>query len=130
MPKTNLPKFRSGFEKTVYEAALKCGCKLDYESPDAVIRYVKPARPARYYPDFRLPNGILVETKGRFTAPDRTKMLNVKRDNPNFDIRFVFQRAGNRITKSKNSLTYWEWAEKHGFPWAEGLIPEAWFDET
>jgi hypothetical protein len=122
-------KFRSGFEKAVYEQATRSKKKLDFEPPDAIVNYVKPARKARYIPDFRLPNGVLVETKGRLTQPDRAKMLNVIRDNPELDIRFVFQRASQRITRSKNSLTYWEWAEKHGFKWHEGYIPEEWWDE-
>ena len=122
-------KFRSGFEKAVYEQATRSKKKLDFEPPDATVSYIKPARKARYIPDFRLPNGVLVETKGRLTQPDRAKMLNVIRDNPGLDIRFVFQRASQRITRSKNSLTYWEWAERHGFRWSEGYIPEEWWDE-
>lgn len=122
-------KFRSGFEKKIYEQATSCGRELEFEPPDAVVRYTKPARVARYIPDFRLPNGILIESKGRLTQPDRAKMLLVTKDHPELDIRFVFQRANQRITKSRNSLTYWEWAEKHNFRWTEGTIPEEWFNE-
>ena len=122
-------RFRSGFEKTVYDQATRGKRVLEFEPPDAIVHYVKPARKARYIPDFRLKNGILVETKGRLTQVDRAKMLNVVRDNPDLDIRFVFQRANQRITRSKNSLMYWEWAERHGFKWCEGYIPDEWFDE-
>tara|TARA_Y100001973_G_C5205838_1_gene341509 strand:- start:440 stop:802 length:363 start_codon:yes stop_codon:yes gene_type:complete len=119
-------KFRSKFEKSVYEALGKLKKSVDYEPQDAVIRYVTPSR---YIPDFRLPNGIYIECKGYFDARARGKMRRVRKDNPSLDIRFVFQRANNRITKSKNSMMYWEWAERHGFPWAEGTIPQEWFDE-
>lgn len=122
-------RFRSGFEKAIYESARKHGRELDFEPSDAIVSYIKPARRARYIPDFRLGNGILVESKGRLTPADRAKMLLVKSSDPALDIRFVFQRANQRITKSPNSLTYWEWAEKHGFPWSQGTIPEEWFDE-
>lgn len=122
-------RFRSGFEKRIYEQATGLGYELAFEPEDAIVRYTKPARTARYIPDFRLPNGILVESKGRLTQPDRAKMLLVAKDNPELDIRFVFQRANQRITKSRNSLTYWEWAEKHNFRWTEGSIPEEWFNE-
>ena len=125
----NTIKFRSGFEKAVYEHATGHKRKLDFEPSDVVCRYVKPSRSARYIPDFRLPNGVLVETKGRFPYPDRAKMLLVRESNPELDIRLVFQRANNRLTKSKNSMTYWEWADKHGFIWAEGTIPEEWWKE-
>ena len=94
-------KFRSKFEKSVYEALGKLKKSVDYEPQDAVIRYVTPSR---YIPDFRLPNGIYIECKGYFDARARGKMRRVRKDNPSLDIRFVFQRANNRITKSKNSM--------------------------
>lgn len=118
-------KFRSKFEKRVYENAK--GRKLVYEPQSPVIHY---STVARYIPDFDLGNGVLVEAKGYFDSRSRAKMLRVKKQNPNLDIRMLFQRANNRITKSQNSMTYWQWAEKHGFPWAEGdTIPEEWYDE-
>lgn len=121
--------FRSGYEERVYNDAIARKRKLDHEPPDSVIHYTKPARRARYIPDFVLPNGVIVETKGRFTTEDRAKMLNVMRDNPQLDIRFLFQRANQRITRSKNSMTYGEWADKHGFRWSTGdSIPEEWWD--
>lgn len=122
--------FRSGYEERVYDNAVGRKRELDFEPTDAVIHYTKPARNARYHPDFRLPNGVLVETKGRFTAEDRAKMLNVMRDNPTSDIRFLFMRANQRITRSKNSMTYEQWAEKHGFRWSIGEeIPEEWWNK-
>lgn len=128
MTKTN--KFRSGYEKRVYNNATSKGWELDFERADSILLYTVPARRARYIPDFLLPNGILVETKGRLTAADRAKMLNVKRDNPEADIRFLFQRSNQRITKSPNSLTYGQWADKHNFIWSTGdTIPEEWFNE-
>ena len=119
-------KFRSGFEKAVYEQGTKAKRKLDYEPQDSHLSYNKPSR---YIPDFRLPNGILVEAKGYFTSADRTKMLRVRDQNPSYDIRLVFQRANNKLTKAKNSRTYWQWAEQHGFVWAEGTIPTKWWKE-
>ena len=118
-------KFRSKFEKRVYENRGKR--KLDYEPSSPSIVYTTSAR---YIPDFAIPGtGVLVECKGYLTPRDRAKMLAVKRQNQQLDIRFLFQRANNRLTKSKNSLMYWQWAEKHGFPWSEGdEIPEEWYD--
>jgi hypothetical protein len=119
-------KFRSKFEKKVYEN--HCDAGLDYEPQSPVISYNTPAR---YIPDFRLPNGVFIEAKGYFDSRSRAKMLRVKRQNPALDIRILFQRASNRLTKSPNSMTYWQWAEKHGFPWAEGeVIPKGWFKKT
>lgn len=122
--------FRSGYEERVYNNAVSRNRQLDFEATDSILHYTKPARKARYIPDFRLPNGILIETKGRLTAEDRAKMLNVARDNPKADIRFLFMRANQRITRSKNSMTYEQWADKHGFRWTIGeTIPEEWWDE-
>ena len=119
-------KFRSKFEKRVYEN-VPDGRDVVYEPTTPVISYHTVAR---YIPDFDIGNRVLVECKGYFNGRDRAKMLKVKRQNPDLDIRLLFQRAGNRLTKSPNSLTYAEWADKHGFPWSEGdTIPEEWFDE-
>lgn len=118
-------KFRSGLEERIYEQAIRRGHELVYEPASPIVRYVVPAR---YIPDFLLPNGVFVEAKGWLRPRDRAKMLRVKKENPGIDIRFVFQRANSRIGKSPNSLSYAEWAEKHGFLWAELQIPEEWFN--
>lgn len=118
-------KFRSKFEKRVWDNADKRK-KIEYEPQDAALHYNTPAR---YFPDFRLGNGVLVESKGYFPPRDRAKMLRVKKQNPGVDIRFLFMRANTRLSKSKNSIMYWEWAEKHGFLWHEGdKIPKEWYE--
>ena len=38
-------------------------------------------------------NGIIIETKGRFTAADRRKHLLVRKQHPHLDIRFVFENS-------------------------------------
>ena len=119
-------KFRSGYEKKVYESIPRNQRGfVDYEPQKPVIRYTTSSR---YIPDLRLPGDIFIECKGYFDARARAKMLAVKKQHPELDIRFLFQRANNRLTKSKNSMMYWEWAERHGFLWAEGTcVPEEWF---
>ena len=61
-----------------------------------------------YTPDFVLPNGIIIETKGMFTAADRRKHLAIKRQHPNLDIRFVFENSRRKLRKGAKS-TYGEW---------------------
>lgn len=119
-------KFRSGLEKKVFEDAESRGHSLEFEPADAHLSYVIPTK---YIPDMRLPNGVLIEVKGWLRPRDRAKMLRVKKENPSADIRFVFQRANAKIGKAGNSLMYWQWAERHQFPWSEGSIPESWFNE-
>lgn len=120
---TGEPKFRSGFEEKIYMSARRSRKQLEHE-PFYISYIIKGA----YLPDFRLPNGIIVEAKGYLDAGAARKMVAVKRSNPHLDIRFVFQHAnGKRNKRSKER--FWEWAEKHGFPWAEGTIPLEWFKE-
>lgn len=126
MPKIKKPKFRSGLEEKVYNDATERGHNIEFEPKDSTLRYVIPST---YLPDIRLGNGVLVEVKGWLRPRDRAKMLRVKKENPNSDIRFVLQRANSKVGKSPNSLMYWEWCEKHGFPWAESTIPEEWFND-
>lgn len=119
-------RFRSGYEKRIYDKATAAGQRLEFEPKDSVLHYTKVAS---YLPDFRLyPSGVLVESKGRFTSADRTKMLRVRRENPLVDIRILLQEPNKRLTKSPNSRTYWQWCEQHGFEWAAGeIIPEGWY---
>jgi hypothetical protein len=82
---------------------------------------------AVYTPDFILPNGVIIETKGWLKPEDRRKMLAVKKAHPKLDIRLVFQSPHNTISK-ESKTTYASWAEKHGFPWAHyNSIPLEWF---
>lgn len=102
------------------------GVRHEYES--VVIPYVK--RPATYRPDFLLlDNGILIETKGRFLAADRTKHLLVKQQHPGLDIRFVFERSKSRLSPGSRS-TYASWCQKQGFLYADVSIPQEWIEEA
>ena len=79
-----------------------------------------------YIPDFRLANGIYLETKGLLTYEDRRKMIAVKKRHPEKDIRFVFMRPENTIS-SQSRTTYSQWSEKNGFPWCHyQRIPTSW----
>lgn len=71
---------------------------------------------------------MYIEYKGNFTGPDRTKMLLVKKQHPDLDIRLVFGRATNKLNRASKT-TYAMWADKYGFPWSEKVIPEEWRKE-
>lgn len=103
--------FRSKTEEQVAETLDMFEVSYQYEP--GTIPYTLQCK---YKPDFVLTNGIHLEVKGYFPSKDRRKMLAVKRDNPELDIRFVFQRPFNPIYKG-SSTTYAQWCEKHGFPW-------------
>ena len=71
---------------------------------------------------------IIIEAKGYFDKGDRVKMLLIKEQHPDLDIRIVFLNARNKIYKGSKT-TYGAWAEKNGFKWAEGSIPEEWLKD-
>lgn len=120
------PKFRSKFEKHVWDSAKRSRKQMQYEP--FPIPYVIPASNHNYFPDIVLPNGVIIEIKGKLDVHTCKKMIAVKQSNPHLDIRFVFMNARNKMNK-RSKTRYWEWAEKHGFPWSEGTIPLAWWKE-
>lgn len=118
--------FKSGLEENISVQIESKGIKVEYETEK--LAYTIPASQHTYNPDFKLPNGIFVETKGRFVAADRKKHLLVKAQNPNLDIRFVFSNSKNKITKSSKT-TYADWCDKNGYKYADKEIPDSWFLE-
>lgn len=117
--------FRSGLEMEINESLTSRGIDGQYEQN--VIEFIKPVTKHKYRPDFRLPNGIFVETKGRFLAADRKKHLLIKEQHPELDIRFLFQNSKAKISKTSKT-TYAIWCEKNGFLYADKDIPEEWFN--
>ena len=115
--------FRSGLEMDI-DASLK-DQGIDGEYEQHIIEYVKPETKHKYHPDFKLPNGIFVETKGRFLADDRKKHILIKKQRPELDIRFLFQNSKTKISKGSKT-SYADWCEKHGFQYADKIIPEDW----
>ena len=81
-----------------------------------------------YTPDFILDNGIIIETKGRFTAADRRKHKAIKKQHPKLDIRFVFTNSRCKLNKGAKS-SYADWCIKHGFRYYDRIIPEDWLKE-
>jgi hypothetical protein len=118
--------FRSGLEERVAEQLDQLGVEYTYEK--VKLKYIKPASQHVYTPDFVLANGIIVETKGRFLAPDRQKHILVKRHNPDLDIRFVFSNSNARISKASKT-TYAMWCRKYGYKFSDKTIPEEWLNE-
>jgi len=118
-----LKLFRSGFERSVAEDLDKR--KHVYEFEPFKIPYTVPVQNRTYLPDFVLQNGIIIECKGRFLSKDRSKMLLVREQNPDLDIRFVFQNPNVAIRKgSKTTVSMW--CDKNNFLWASKVIPRGW----
>jgi len=117
--------YRSGLEQSVLNSLKDRSCDAKYECfkiewEDLSYR--------TYTPDFLLPNGIIIETKGRFTAEDRMKHLTIRQQHPDLDIRFVFTNSKAKLRKGSKT-TYGSWCEKNGFLYADKDVPQEWVDE-
>ena len=115
--------YRSGLEEVISNKLAENNIDGEYEKHK--IKYIKPATEHTYTPDFKLPNGIFVETKGRFVTEDRKKHVLIRKQHPELDIRFVFQNSKNKIRKG-SPTTYADWCNKHGFKYADKVIPQEW----
>jgi hypothetical protein len=118
--------YRSGLEERI--ASHLDDLKVKYTFEEMKIKFEQPAKIRTYTPDFVLPNGIIVESKGRFTSEDRKKHELIKKQHPEMDIRFVFQNSNAKLRKG-SPTTYAMWCDKRGFLYAEKLIPEDWIKE-
>ena len=104
-------KYRSKLEERLATLLTTLGISYEYESEK-----VSYTIQHHYTPDFVLPNHTYLEAKGYWDAADRRKILAVKKDNPDMDLRMVFQAPYNTISK-KSKTTYAMWWEKHNIPW-------------
>jgi len=118
--------YRSGFEHRVADQLKESKINFDYEI--TVINYIKPETQHKYTVDFTLPNGILIETKGRWVLEDRKKHLLIKQQHPELDIRIVFQNPNGKIRKGSKT-TYSNFCDKHEILWANKEIPVSWISE-
>lgn len=123
-----MPKTRNLFEASTHRLlaakSQALGLKLSYE-PHKIPYTIE----GQYLPDFLLefPSGHrrYIETKGYLRRQDIVKMTAVRRKNPRLDIRIFFMQ--DKIISGK--MTYSRWAEKLGYPYCIGEIPEDWFIE-
>ena len=113
--------FKSGLEEKVSD--LLCELGVDYEYESASFPYTIQHL---YTPDFLLPNGIALECKGFWRPEDRRKIRTVIKDNPQIDLRMVFQDPYKKISK-KSKTTYAKWCQRYGIKWcAFHAIPIDW----
>ena len=119
-------KHRSKFEDKI----AKHYPELDYEC--VKLKYIVPATKHYYIPDFRLitKSGkvIWIEAKGLFTPKDRKKMLLVKEQYPDYDIRFLFQNPNVKISKTSQT-TAAEWCIKNNFKFGNIDTLKKWKEE-
>lgn len=136
--KQKLPKIGKRFVKNQFEyntfkvikGLLPNKAVIEYE-PEQIEYTVK----ATYTPDFIItfPSGkqIILETKGNGRSFDhhvRQKMIAVKDQNPEKDLRIIFYTDGKIGPKRKDGsfMRQSDWAIKHGFQFAIREIPKEW----
>lgn len=117
--------YRSGFEDDTAKYLKEKGVKFTYE--EERIQWLD-SKTRHYTPDFILENGIVIETKGRFVTNDRRKHVEIKKQHPDLDLRFVFQNSRTKLYKGAKS-TYGDWCKRHGFLYADKVIPDDWLEE-
>lgn len=124
--------FRSKLEERTSEQLKSINWLYEGEQ----LNYSIPITHHKYTPDFVItkPDGrkLFLECKGRhrwggMDLETRKKMEYVKQQNPNLDIRFVFDKANNKIGTSPKSMTWEQWAEKMGYKYTINIIPIEWF---
>lgn len=112
--------FKSGFERSI-DADLRAR-RVVFTYEELEFPYVLHGT---YHPDFFLKKtGIVVEAKGVLDRESKRKMIAIRKQYPDLDIRFLFMNASKKVPGTKQ--THGQWATRNGFLWAEGQIPEDW----
>ena len=118
--------YRSGLEDDIAKDLKDRGVNFEYEKLKVQRQLLENKT---YTPDFKLPNGIIIESKGRFVQADRKKHLIIQDQHPFLDIRFVFSNSRSKLYKGAKS-TYGDWCNKHGFLYADKRIPDEWLTQS
>jgi len=112
-----MAKLRNKFETKISKQLKKAKVLFSYESEKI------PFILARHYvPDFVVftPNGkIYIETKGHLRREDKAKLVAIKKQHPEMDLRILF------YSKKKDQIN---WATRHGFKFAFEEVPQEWID--
>jgi len=135
MSKTARPrnKYRSGLERDI--AHFLKGKRVAFEFETIKVPFTQPAAERVYVPDFIIRKKgkvvCVIEAKGKLDSDGRKKLLWVKEQHPKLRVKLLFQYANNKIRKGSKT-TYADWANKHGFEWAEFKsdgVPERWYKQ-
>ena len=127
MPRRKKIKFRSKSEENVCHLLVDLNIPIRYEEIKLDYEWRENKT---YTPDFELPNGIILEVKGRFVLEDRKKHLFIRDQYPDLDIRFIFDNPNKKLYK-RGRMTYAAWCDKHNFIYCKRSdgIPEEWLNE-
>lgn len=108
-------QLKNKFECEIYGHLKRKRVLFEYESEK--LPYTIEAF---YWPDFVLATvkgKVYIEGKGYFRPADKRKLVAVKKQHPELDIRILFYSYNKKNIK---------WAIKNRFPWAIRTIPDKW----
>ncbi len=130
LPKIGRRKVKSQYEFDIYKSITGLvgrGGTVEYEVDKLLYTTTHD-----YIPDLTInlddSRRFFVECKGYFPYPERAKMIAVKEQHPELDIRIVFYRDTPSSLGKGSKMKPTEWATKHGFPSAVKTIPPEWFE--
>lgn len=110
-----MKRLKNNFEKRIFSALKRA--KVDFKYESVRIPYILSGH---YIPDFLISTStglVYIETKGYFRPEAKRKMVAVKKQHPELDIRIVFYSYNSRNER---------WAIRHGFRYAFEKIPTEW----
>lgn len=115
--------YKSSLERSIAKDLEERNVEFEYETKKYSYVLIR-----NYKPDFILPNGIHIETKGWHKGFNEalTKLKEVKAQHPELDLRIVWDRLNMKIPRTK--MTVEDWSIKNGFKYAEKTIPQEWID--
>ena len=127
--KKDYSPYKNKFEYDVANRLSGADANYAYESEKLTYTLTK-----KYIPDFVIRNReaiLYIETKGNgrsWDAAARAKMIAVKKQHPDKDIRILFWSNGEFGARRKDGTrqTQMGWAEKNGFTAAVREIPDGW----
>lgn len=103
-------KLELRFEEILKEA------KAEYDYEVTKIPYIIPESNHNYIVDWTVKGKLYLETKGYLSDyQERHKYILVKTQNPDLDLRFVFDNPNKLCGGTK--MTHAKWADKYGFKW-------------
>jgi predicted nuclease of restriction endonuclease-like RecB superfamily len=108
-------KLRNKFETRIYAQLKRARVTFKYEG--IKIPYVLAGH---YIPDFIIETKsgkVYIETKGYLRPEHKRKMVAVKKQHPELDLRILFYSHNKKYIK---------WAEKNGLKYAFEKIPADW----
>lgn len=116
--RVKLYPYKSQFEKDFHEAYPQ----LTYETDK--LKYTVEHT---YNPDWKVKEGVYIETKGLWKAADRAKHKYIREQHPDVKVYLVFQNANNKLSRVSKT-TYGDYCDKYGIEWTtlQKGIPTAW----